>query len=205
MQPKVLVVDHFDSFTWNLVQLLMMLGAEVQVLNTNAPVGDIDGATYTHIVLSPGYGHPKDVRLYHELLARYAGKVPILGVCLGHQAIGLVLGGRVARNYRLMHGKMSVVHHNGLGLFVGLPNPITVMRYHSWVVQWPASAGWDSSVDQPEDFAVTAWSDDEGQPREVMAIESQWHGHLYGVQFHPESFMTPEGPLMVQNFLNVRI
>ena len=203
MTPRVLVLDHFDSFTYILVELLLILGAEVLVVRTNRTLDDVleelrqQKFVPTHIVLSPGPGHPKDVPLFLAALRRYAGVVPILGVCLGHQAIGLFAGGRVERSRILMHGKTSRIYHNTRGIFAGLPDPFVAMRFHSLIVEWPALPPY---MGRRERFDVTAWSGDE----EVMAIELHDYPHVYGVQFHPESFKTEGGKKIIANFLAMR-
>jgi anthranilate synthase/aminodeoxychorismate synthase-like glutamine amidotransferase len=181
----VLLIDNYDSFSYNLVQALGALGADVEVVRNDAPIGRIEAMAPERIVISPGPKRPADAGVSAEALRRFAGRVPILGVCLGHQCIAEAFGGRVARAPRIMHGKTSPIHHDGAGLFRGIPNPFEAMRYHSLIVE-----------ELPRDFAVSARADRD----EVMGIRHrEWP--LEGVQFHPESYRTPEGAALLKNFL----
>ncbi len=185
----IAVIDNYDSFTYNLVQYLGELGSEVRVFRNDAIYADELGALNpTHIVISPGPGDPSDAGVSMDVIRSLGTEIPILGVCLGHQCIGEVYGGRVARAKRLMHGKTSQIYHYGDGLFVGLPNPFQATRYHSLIVETPL----------PEVLEVTAFTT-EG---ELMGLR---HKQLpvYGVQFHPESILTPEGKRLLRNFLGV--
>jgi para-aminobenzoate synthetase component II len=186
----VLVLDNYDSFTYNLVQYLGELGAEIDVVRNDAvTVDEIETRSPSHIVLSPGPCTPNEAGISLELIARLAGRIPILGVCLGHQSIGQVFGARVVLAERLMHGKTSPVEHRGGVLHRGLPSPFIATRYHSLTL---------ASDSIPDVLEVTAWTS-EG---EVMAIE---HRSLpvYGVQYHPESIMTEGGHDLLRNFLAV--
>jgi anthranilate synthase/phosphoribosyltransferase len=185
----ILVIDNYDSFTYNLAQYLGSLGADVQVVRNDAvSVAEIGARSPTHIVISPGPGTPDDAGISLEVVARFAPSIPIIGVCLGHQAIGQAFGGRIVRANRLMHGKVSAIHHDGRGLFRGLPSPFTATRYHSLIVE--------SVPDCLETCARTA----EG---EVMALRHRQYP-CFGVQFHPESILTEHGHALLQNFLRVR-
>jgi anthranilate synthase/aminodeoxychorismate synthase-like glutamine amidotransferase len=185
----ILVVDHYDSFTYNLVQLFEGLGAETEVVKSDAePASALVERRPDAVVLSPGPGRPEDAGCFIDLLRLLPDETPVLGVCLGHQAMGVVAGGRVERATPV-HGKASLVHHDGRGILASLPNPFEAGRYHSLVV---TREGW------PDELELTAWSDDDL----VMAAQ---HRELprFGVQFHPESILTPEGPTIVRNFLAV--
>ncbi len=186
--PRLLLIDNYDSFTYNLVQAFLVLGAEVLVHRNDAlEVAAALALAPTHLCVSPGPGTPHEAGVSMAMIAAFAGQVPVLGVCLGHQSIAEVFGGRVVRNWRLMHGKTSAVTHDGRGVFAGLPNPLEVGRYHSLVAE-PASL--------PPQLIVTARTA-EG---EIMGLR---HATLAveGVQFHPESVLTPHGPRLLANFL----
>jgi len=186
--PRVLVVDNYDSFVYNLVQYLGELGAEPLVHRHDAlSVDEAEALEPDAVLISPGPGRPEDAGISGELILRMAGRVPVLGVCLGHQCIGQVFGGEVVRAHRIMHGKTSMVDHDGKGVFTGLPNPMEATRYHSLVVE-------RDSV--PDVLEVTATSDDGlvmGLRHKEFAVE--------GVQFHPESILTHAGKPMLANFL----
>jgi anthranilate synthase component 2 len=185
----ILVVDHYDSFTYNLVQLFESLGARIEVVRSDAePADELVARGPEAVVLSPGPGRPEDAGVFLELLRTLPAETPVLGVCLGHQAIGVVAGGHVERATPV-HGKASLVHHDGRGIFEGVPNPFEAARYHSLVVE---------RQDLPPELELTAWSDD----GLVMATQ---HRSLprFGVQFHPESILTPDGPTIVRNFLSI--
>jgi anthranilate synthase/aminodeoxychorismate synthase-like glutamine amidotransferase len=191
MKPRLLLIDNYDSFTYNLVQAFMVLGAEVSVYRNDAltPQAALELAP-THLCISPGPGTPYDAGVSMDMIRAFAGRIPVLGVCLGHQSIVEVFGGKVVRAERLMHGKTSLVRHDERTIFAGLPQPCEVGRYHSLIAS-PASL--------PVDLEVSARTD-EG---EIMGVR---HGTLLveGVQFHPESILTPDGPRLLDNFLRYR-
>jgi len=188
----LLVIDNYDSFTYNLVQRLGELGATLEVYrNDKVTLEEVEERRPSHIIISPGPCTPNEAGISNDVVRHFAGKVPILGVCLGHQCIGQTFGGRVERARRLMHGKTSLIHHDGKSVFADLPNPFEATRYHSLCVP-------RDSV--PPDFDVTAWADED----EVMGIRHRTMP-IEGVQFHPESFLTVEGPSLLQNFLNVTL
>src|SRR6476469_8851093 len=188
----ILVIDNYDSFTYNLVQYLGELGAEtVVVRNDQITLDEIEAMAPERILMSPGPCTPTEAGICVPLVKRFAGKIPLLGVCLGHQSIGEAFGGEVVRNDRIMHGKTSPIHHDGQGVFKGLGNPFEATRYHSLVIR--------RETFRNPDFVVTAWTD-EG---EIMGVRHRtWP--LHGVQFHPESFLTVEGPRLLKNFLEMR-
>jgi anthranilate synthase component 2/para-aminobenzoate synthetase component 2 len=186
--PKLLLVDNYDSFTYNLVQAFLVLGAEVEVHRNDAiTIAQAEALQPTHLCISPGPGTPYDAGISMDMIRAFAGRIPVFGVCLGHQSIVEAFGGKVVRAGRLMHGKTSVISHDGLGLYAGLPQPCEVGRYHSLIAQ-PQSL--------PPELLVTAQTP-EG---EIMGVR---HRTLMveGVQFHPESVLTPEGPRLMGNFL----
>ena len=188
MGPRVLVIDNYDSFVYNLVQYLGELGASPFVhRHDDVTIEQIVDAAPDAILISPGPGRPEDAGVSNEVIAQLAGRVPILGVCLGHQCIGQVFGGQVVRAARVMHGKTSLVHHEGAGVLAGLPDPFEATRYHSLVVD---------AASVPDVLEVTATTDD----GTVMALR---HRELpvEGVQFHPESILTRCGHQLVANFL----
>jgi anthranilate synthase/aminodeoxychorismate synthase-like glutamine amidotransferase len=190
----LLLIDNYDSFTYNLVQRFGELDAHLpmQVFrNDQITVEEIESLKPDHIVISPGPCTPREAGISNTVLQRFAEKVPILGVCLGHQCIGHAFGGEVIRNDRVMHGKTSAVFHDGRGLFAGLSNPFEATRYHSLVIR-------RESLTDPN-FEVTAWTA-EG---EIMGVRHR-HWPLHGVQFHPESFLTVEGPKLLKNFLDMK-
>ena len=185
---RLLLIDNYDSFTYNLVQAFLMLGAEVIVhRNDVLTVQQANELKPTHLCISPGPGTPYDAGVSMEMIRAFAGIVPVFGVCLGHQSITEVFGGKVVRAGRLMHGKTSMVMHDGQGLFAGLPDPCEVGRYHSLIAQ-PESL--------PPELVVTARTA-EG---EIMGLRHQTLV-VEGVQFHPESVLTPDGPALMANFL----
>jgi anthranilate synthase/aminodeoxychorismate synthase-like glutamine amidotransferase len=186
----ILVIDNYDSFTYNLVQYLGTLGAEVEVHRNDAiTAAQIAERNPDGLVISPGPGEPKDAGISEDAIRALAGKLPILGVCLGHQALGEVYGGNVVRAPRLMHGKTSPILHRGRGLFAGLDNPFDATRYHSLIVERESL---------PPVLEVMAWTP-EG---EVMALKHKEH-ETWGVQFHPESVLTRSGMPLIQNFLTL--
>jgi anthranilate synthase component II len=188
----ILVIDNYDSFTYNLVQYLGELGAEVAVRrNDEIPVSEVANLRPRAIVLSPGPKTPDEAGITLEVIRTYGATIPILGVCLGQQAIGAAYGGRVVRANRLMHGKTSDIRHNGTGLFAGLPDPLRVMRYHSLTVDRDTL---------PDELEITAWSEEDST--EVHAMQHRTHP-VYGVQFHPESVLTDGGRQLLDNFLDL--
>ena len=191
----LLMIDNYDSFTWNLVQYLQALGAEVRVERNDAlTVDEIERLRPEKIVISPGPCTPDEAGVSLELIRRLGPTTPILGVCLGHQAIGQACGGRVVRAKRIMHGKTSPVRHRGQGVFAGLPDGYQATRYHSLVVER------GSLPDCPE---VTAWTELDGGFEEIMGLRHREYP-LEGVQFHPESILTEHGHALLQNFLQPR-
>lgn len=188
MKPRLLLIDNYDSFTYNLVQAFLVLDAEVSVYRNDAlSVDDARALAPTHLCISPGPGTPYDAGVSMDMIRAFAGRIPLLGVCLGHQAIVEVFGGKVVQAERLMHGKTSILEHDGRTVFAGLPQSCEVGRYHSLIAA-PAS--------MPRELEVSAHTA-EG---EIMAVR---HRALVveGVQFHPESILTPEGPKLLANFL----
>lgn len=186
----LLVIDNYDSFTYNLVQYLGELGADVVVRRNDAiDVDEIGAMSPRAVVFSPGPCTPAQAGITVEAIRRWGAGIPMLGVCLGHQAIGEAYGGRVVQAGRVMHGKTSRVTHDGTGVFAGLPSPLEVMRYHSLVVE-PSTL--------PPDLVVVARSEDD--PDEIHAVRHRQHP-VYGVQFHPESVMTAHGKQILRNFL----
>ncbi len=189
----IVLIDNYDSFTYNLVQRLGELDPNVELRvfrNDQVTLYQIAELRPTHLIISPGPCTPREAGISNEAIRRFAPTVPTLGVCLGHQCIGHVFGGEVVRNYRIMHGKTSLIHHDGQGVFAGMSNPFEATRYHSLVIR-------RESFTNP-DFAVTAWTDED----EIMGVRHKtWP--LHGVQFHPESFLTTEGPRLLQNFLDL--
>jgi anthranilate synthase component 2 len=188
---RLLVVDNYDSFTYNLVQYLGELGAEVTVWrNDQFGLEDIQSFGPDGIVVSPGPCTPREAGLSVPLIQKYAPRYPILGVCLGHQSIGEAFGARVLRHKVIVHGKTSLISHDGSGVFAGIPTPFTATRYHSLVVE-----------DLPEELEVNAWLDEAGG-RTVMGLRHR-HYPTHGVQFHPESVLTEGGMRILKNFLEM--
>ena len=188
----VLLIDNYDSFTWNLAQAVGALGAECRVVrNDRLAVTDIEAGLPAAIVISPGPRTPAEAGISVELVERLSGKVPLLGVCLGHQAIAAAHGGRVVRAERVMHGKISEVHHEGGSIFSGIPNPFEATRYHSLVVERETL---------PEVLEIIAWTD-EGDDGVIQGIRHRAHS-TWGVQFHPESVGTAVGDAILRNFLD---
>jgi anthranilate synthase/aminodeoxychorismate synthase-like glutamine amidotransferase len=189
--PRLLLVDNYDSFTYNLVQAFLVLGADVLVHRNDAiTVEQAQALAPTHLCISPGPGTPHDAGVSMDMIRAFAGTIPVLGVCLGHQSIVEVFGGKVVRAGRLMHGKVSPVQHDGAGVFAGAPEPLEVGRYHSLIAE-PESL--------PAALVVTARTA-EG---EIMGVRHR-ELNVEGVQFHPESVLTPEGPRLLANFLQFR-
>ena len=189
---RMLLIDNYDSFTYNLVQAFAAMGAEVMVYRNDAiGVDESRALEPTHLVISPGPGRPEDAGVSLDMIGAYAGKVPILGVCLGHQSIVQQHGGRIVRAERLMHGKTSMVSHDGKTLFEGLPNRFEVGRYHSLCAD---------EATLPEDLEITAQTD----RGEIMGVRHRTLP-IEGVQFHPESVLTPDGDKLMANFLRQKM
>jgi anthranilate synthase/aminodeoxychorismate synthase-like glutamine amidotransferase len=192
----VFVLDNYDSFTYNLVQYLGELGAQVEVRrNDQVTVGEVDAMRPERIVVSPGPCTPQEAGISIDLIRHFTGKVPVLGVCLGHQALGAAFGGKVIRAKNLMHGKTSQVEHDGKTIFHGLPSPMTATRYHSLIV---AEEG------LPTDLEISAWTRDIDGTRVIMGLRHRQFP-VEGVQFHPESVLTSAGKRLVENFLQPAI
>ncbi len=188
----LLMIDNYDSFTYNLVQYLGELGADIKVFrNDKITIHDIEALNPERIVISPGPCTPKEAGISVELIKHFSGKVPLLGVCLGHQSIGAAFGGEIIRAPRLMHGKTSMIHHDGKTIFKGLPDPFEATRYHSLVIKKDTL---------PDCLEITAWTDIE----EIMGVR---HKDLLieGVQFHPESILTTVGKNLLRNFLQLKM
>jgi anthranilate synthase/aminodeoxychorismate synthase-like glutamine amidotransferase len=188
VNTKLLLIDNYDSFTYNLVQAFLVLGADVRVFRNDAiDIAAAQALQPTHLCISPGPGTPYDAGISMDMIRAFAGKIPVLGVCLGHQCITEVFGGKVVRAGRLMHGKTSPVNHDGRTLFAGLPQPCEVGRYHSLIAQ-------------PESLPAVLEVSARTPEGEIMGLR---HRDLMveGVQFHPESVLTPDGPLLMANFL----
>lgn len=189
---RLIVVDNYDSFTFNLVQYFGELGAEVLVFrNDEVTLEQLDAANGDCLMISPGPCDPPQAGISMAAIRHFAGKLPILGVCLGHQSIGAVFGGTIVRAQELMHGKTSLIEHTGQGVFAGLPSPYTVNRYHSLAI---------ARADFPAELEVTAWTAD----GEIMGVRHR-HFAIEGVQFHPESILSEHGHALLQNFLNQAI
>ncbi len=185
----LLMIDNYDSFTYNLVQYFAELGAEVEVKrNDEISVAQIAALQPDHIVVSPGPCTPNEAGVSVAAIREFAGKIPILGVCLGHQSIGQAFGGNIVHAKQLMHGKTSLIHHLNNSVFTGLPSPFTATRYHSLVIE---------RATLPECLEITAWTDD----GEIMGVRHKTLA-VHGVQFHPESILTEHGHAMLKNFLD---
>jgi anthranilate synthase component 2 len=189
----LLMIDNYDSFTYNVVQYLAELGADVRVYrNDEISIDEIEALAPERIVISPGPCTPNEAGVSMAVIERFAGRLPLLGICLGHQSLGQVYGGQVIRARRVMHGKTSSIHHSGEGVFRGLPSPFTATRYHSLVV---------ARDSLPDTLEVTAWTvDDNGEVDEVMGLRHRRTG-AEGVQFHPESVLSEQGHALLANFL----
>ncbi|HTW58221.1 MAG TPA: aminodeoxychorismate/anthranilate synthase component II [Terriglobales bacterium] len=188
------MLDNYDSFTYNLVQYLGELGAQVEVRrNDQVTVKEVEKMRPERIVVSPGPCTPREAGISIELIRHFAGKVPVLGVCLGHQAIGEAFGGHVVRAGHLMHGKTSSVMHDNRTVFQGLPMPMTATRYHSLIVE---------EKDLPDELEVSAWTTEKDGSRTIMGLRHRQHA-VEGVQFHPESVLTDSGKRLIENFLQV--
>lgn len=187
----IIVIDNYDSFTYNLVQYVGELGEEVSVYRNDAvTLKEIKDMAPSGIIISPGPGRPEDAGISKKVIKDLAGKIPILGVCLGHQAIGEVYGAKVVRAQRIMHGKVSDIYHKGNGIFKNIPSPFVATRYHSLLVD-------PETVKDP--IEITAWTKD----KEIMALEHK-KLKVWGVQFHPESILTVEGKNILRNFLKMK-
>ena len=185
----LLMIDNYDSFTYNLVQYFGELGQTVEVFrNDQITIKEIEQLDPEYLVISPGPCNPSKAGISLQVVSTFAGRIPIFGVCLGHQSIGQALGGNIIHAKTLMHGKLSMVHHNGEGVFSGIENPFQATRYHSLVIE---------KETMPQCLEVTAWTDD----GEIMAVKHKTLA-IEGVQFHPESLMTDHGHDMLRNFLN---
>ncbi|MDD5484030.1 MAG: aminodeoxychorismate/anthranilate synthase component II [Kiritimatiellae bacterium] len=187
----IVMVDNYDSFTYNLVHVFGSLGVEIKVFRNDViSAGDVIGLAPAAIVISPGPCTPKEAGISVELIRRASGRIPLLGVCLGHQAIGEAFGAKITGAKAIMHGKTSMISHNGKGLYAGLKNPFTAGRYHSLAI---------ARESLPPELLVEAESDD----GEIMGVKHRDHC-VYGIQFHPESVLTPSGKRLLKNFLEVK-
>jgi para-aminobenzoate synthetase component 2 len=188
----LLLIDNYDSFTWNLYQYFCELGAQVQVVRNDAiTLEQMAALPLTHLVISPGPCTPSESGISLAAIRYFAGQLPVLGVCLGHQAIAQAYGAQVVRARQVMHGKTSAIQHTGQGVFRNLNNPLTVTRYHSLIVQRDSL---------PAAFEVTAWTVRDGEPDEIMGFRHKTLA-LEGVQFHPESILSEQGHQLLRNFL----
>jgi anthranilate synthase component 2 len=201
LQPEdnplmLLMIDNYDSFTWNIVQYLGELGAEVKVYrNDELTLADIEAMQPEKIVISPGPCAPDQAGISVDVIKHFAGKIPLLGVCLGHQAIGQAFGGNIVRAKKVMHGKLSKIYHSDVGVFSELNNPFSATRYHSLVIEHQTL---------PECLELTAWTQDSsGAVDEIMGVRHKTLA-VEGVQFHPESILSEHGHQLLQNFLNGR-
>ncbi|MBX4180732.1 aminodeoxychorismate/anthranilate synthase component II [Sodalis sp. CWE] len=191
---RLLIIDNYDSFTWNLYQYFCELGTEVVVhRNDSLNIKDIENLALSHIVISPGPGNPDKAGISLAVIHYFTGKLPILGVCLGHQAIGQTFGAKIIQSRQVMHGKTSTIFHDNLGVFLKLKNPLVVTRYNSLVID-PTSI--------PSCLKVTAWSQKKGKQDEIMAIR-HCSFPIEGVQFHPESILSQQGHSLLANFLKI--
>ena len=187
----LLLIDNYDSFTYNLYQYLSELGAEVKVVRNNkTTVDEIEGMNPEQIIISPGPSTPQQAGISNDVIRHFGSKLPLLGVCLGHQCVGYSYGGMVGTAAKIMHGKSSLIHHNNTGVFAEMPNPFSAIRYHSLAVERDGL---------PDCLEITAWTDD----GEIMGIRHRSYP-VQGVQFHPESFMTEKGKELLKNFLNAK-
>ena len=191
--PTVLMIDNYDSFTYNLVQYLGELGAPVKVArNDQITIEDMEALSPQRIVLSPGPCTPNEAGISLDTIAHFAGRIPILGVCLGHQSIGQAFGGRIVHARKIMHGKTSMIYHKGLGVFAGLKSPLEATRYHSLVI---------AKDSLPQCLEITAWTElANGEVDEIMGVRHREYA-VEGVQFHPESILTEYGHDLLRNFL----
>jgi len=193
-KAMLLMIDNYDSFTYNIVQYLGELGADVRVFRNDAvSIAQIEAMRPDQIVISPGPCTPNEAGISVPVIKHFAGKIPLLGICLGHQGIGQAFGGDVIRAKKVMHGKLSPIHHADKGVFKGLSNPFTATRYHSLVID---------SKTLPDCLEVTAWTEDEaGNRDEIMGVRHRTLA-VEGVQFHPESILSEHGHLLLKNFLD---
>lgn len=191
----LIMIDNYDSFTYNIVQYLAELGADVEVFrNDEISVEEIKEKAPSHLVISPGPCNPDKAGISLAAIKSFAGKLPILGICLGHQSIGQAFGGKIVRANQIMHGKTSNIYHNGTSVFAGLPNAYTATRYHSLVIE-------KSSM--PDCLEVTAWTQNEqGEVDEIMGVRHK-EFEVHGVQFHPESILTEHGHALLKNFIKI--
>jgi anthranilate synthase component 2 len=192
----ILLIDNYDSFTYNLVQRLGEIDPSLDLevhRNDQITLAEIESKNPSHLIISPGPCTPSEAGISCACVSHFAGRLPILGVCLGHQAIGQATGAEIVRAVRLMHGKVDRIHHNGQGLFAGLPSPLEATRYHSLVIR-PGTLA--------DEFEVSAWSELADGSREIMAIRHKVYP-LYGLQFHPESFLTQGGVEILRHFLAI--
>lgn len=186
------MLDNYDSFTYNLVHYIQELGFEVEVVaNDEWSLAQVQAFAPSHIVISPGPCTPNEAGISLQVIEKLGGTVPILGVCLGHQAIGQALGGKVVRAPSPVHGKSSLIHHAGAGVFAGLPSPFSAVRYHSLALDWD---------NLPAELEVSAWTESPNEPAVIMGVRHK-HWPLEGVQFHPESILSEHGHQLLQNFL----
>ncbi len=191
----ILIIDNYDSFTYNLVQYLGELDADMIVIrNDEITLDEVEGLAAKRIIISPGPCTPTEAGISLDLITHYAGKLPLFGVCLGHQSIGQAFGGHIVRAKEVVHGKTSLIHHTGVGVFKGLSNPFKATRYHSLVIE---------KETLPECLEITAWTETQaGEMDEIMGVRHK-EFKLEGVQFHPESILTQHGHDMLQNFLEL--
>lgn len=188
----IVLIDNYDSFTYNLVQRLGEIDAALPmkvIRNDKTSLEQLDSLKPTHLIVSPGPCTPAEAGISKDAIAHFASRIPVLGVCLGHQCIGEVFGGRVVRAPRIMHGKTSMIHHDQAGIYQGLSNPFEATRYHSLIIE--------NDTLSPDDFSVSSWTDQ----HEIMGVRHR-RFPLEGVQFHPESFLTTVGHQLLKNFLN---
>ena len=190
----LLMIDNYDSFTYNIVQYLGELGADVKVYRNDAiSIEEIEKLDPAQIVISPGPCTPNEAGISIDVIKQFGGRIPLLGICLGHQSIGQAFGGNIVRARKVMHGKMSLIHHHSKGVFLGLTNPYTATRYHSLVID---------KATLPDCLEVTAWTEDEqGNFEEIMGVRHV-EKSIEGVQFHPESILSEHGHQLLENFLN---